>query len=502
MPRRHRATGPFYDLIVVGLGSAGIIAAELAARDLGLRVAAVERGRVGGDCLWGGCVPSKALRASAEVAHTARRAEHFGVGVGEVTVDRRAVWARIHRLQDEIATTDDDPDHLRSLGVDLIVGEARMTGAREVTVRTTEGERVLRSTFVLICTGSRARMPEISGLDGALTTDTLFALDEPPESLVIIGGGPTGVETAQATARLGIPTTLFEAGPRLLPREEPELSDRLTTVLRADGVSVHLAAPVDEVVRTHRSGESMPGGPTPDGSMPGESMPGGPVEVRAGTITARAAEVLVAVGRRPNIDGLGLERLGIPVGDDGVEVDGRSRTLVPSIYVVGDAAAGRVHVTHAAAHDGAIAVRDMFFPGRGLAAGLVPWCTFTDPELAHVGLTAAEARRVHGDRAVEVHRRDLDRTDRARVDGDTEGTMLLVTAKRRLVGAHLLAPAAGEIVQELALAIRLGLDLADLSRLPHVYPTISTGLQQVAAEQSVRSARRFRRLARVSRHLG
>lgn len=299
---------------------------------------------------------------------------------------------------------------------------------------------------------------------------------------MVIGGGPTGVETAQATARLGIPTTLFEAGPRLLHDEEPELADRLMTVLRDDGVTVHLGSPVDEVVPA-------------DG-------PGHPVEVRSGSTTTRAAAVLVAVGRRPNVDDLGLERLGIRVGEAGVEVDGRSRTLVPSIYVVGDAAAGRVHVTHAAAHDGAIAVRDMFFPGRGLAAGLVPWCTFTDPELAHVGLTAAEARRVHGDRVVEVHRWDLDRNDRARVEGRTEGTMLLVTAKRRLVGAHLLAPAAGEIVQELALAIRLGLGLGDLSRLPHVYPTISTSLQQLAAEQSIRSARRLRRLARLSRHLG
>lgn len=181
MPRRRPDTRTTHDLIVIGLGSAGVTAAEIAARDLGLRVAAVERSRVGGDCLWTGCVPSKALRASAAVAHTAQRAAQFGVGVGEVTIDRRAVWARIHRLQREIAATDDDPEHLRSLGVELVTGDARLTGAREVTVRTDDTERVLHATFVLVCTGSRARMPEIPGIDGALTSDSLFALDEPPE---------------------------------------------------------------------------------------------------------------------------------------------------------------------------------------------------------------------------------------------------------------------------------------------------------------------------------
>lgn len=481
MRRRRTADRTPYDLVVVGLGSAGITAAELAARDLGLRVAAVERDRVGGDCLWTGCVPSKALRACAGVAHISRHAGRFGVDVADVAVDRRAVWHRIHRIQADIAASDDDPDHLRSLGIELVTGEARVTGAREVTVQMPSGgERVLRATFLLVCTGSRARIPEVPGLAAALTTESLFALDEPPDSLAVIGGGPTGVETAQAMARLGVPTTVFEAGPRLLPRDEPELTERLTAVLRDEGVTVHLGTSVDEVV----------------------ACPDGGSEVRASGTTVRAAGVLVATGRQPNVDHLGLEQLGIRVGDDGVEVDGRSRTFVPSIYVVGDAAAGRVRSTHGAAHDAAMAVRDMFFPGRGLAARLVPWCTFTDPELAHVGLTAAQAREVHGDRAVEVHRWDLDRNDRARIDGRTEGTLLLVTAKRRLVGAHLLAPGAGEMVQELTLAIRSGLRLGDLSRVVHVYPTVSTALQQLAAERTIRSVRRIRALARLSRYLG
>lgn len=472
-----------YDLVIIGLGSGGTLAAEFAAGELGLRVAAVERARIGGDCLWTGCVPSKTLIASARVAHTVRTAGRFGVTAGPGEVDLDAVWKRIKSVQASIADAEDSPDRFRALGVDLFSGTAKVTGYREVTVENEAGGKptVLSGRFILVCTGSRPSMPAIPGLGEVdrLTSEELFELDRPPESLVMIGGGPIATELAQALVRLGVPTTVLEMMHRLVPRDEPELADRLARILRAEGVDLHLATAATAV---------RPGG---DG-----------VVVETGTGSHTAAGVLVATGRTANVEGLGLDRFGVPVSAAGVEVDGRNRTLVPNIYVVGDAAAGRPRFTHAAAYDAVLAVRDMFIPGRGLPAQLVPWCTFTDPELAHVGLTAAEARERHGRRAVHVYRHELSHNDRARADGTTEGLLLVVTVKDRIVGAHALAPAAGELIHEMGLAIRFGVGVDELSELVHVYPTIATGFARIGADRSYATVRRYRPLAKLSRLLG
>jgi pyruvate/2-oxoglutarate dehydrogenase complex dihydrolipoamide dehydrogenase (E3) component len=470
-----------YDLVIIGMGSAGTLAAELAAGEMGLRVAAIERHRVGGDCLWTGCVPSKALVESARVARHVRRAGEFGIVVDEPTVDLDSVWRRIHAVRDGIAGTDDDPERFRSMGVELVTGSARVTGAREVTVDTGDATRRLSTRYVLVCTGSRPSVPAVPGLGEVeyLTSETLFDLDRPPSSLALIGGGPIGAELSQSLVRLGVPTTVFEAEPRLLPRDEPELADRLTTILRDEGVAIHLGTPATAVRRAR-----------------------GGIEVRSDDRSVTADAVFVAAGVRSNVESLGLEAFGIPVGPHGVTVDGRNRTLVPSIYVVGDAAANRPRFTHSAATDAALAVRDMFFPGRGLATELVPWCTFTDPELAHAGLTAAQARERYGTRAVEVHRHELAHNDRARAAATTEGAMIVVTAKKRIVGAHVLAPSAGEMIHELVTAIRFGLGLDDLAGVVHVYPTLATGIARLSADTAFRRARRYRGLVKLNRALG
>jgi len=470
-----------YDLVIIGLGSGGGLAAEFAAGELGLRVAAVERGRIGGDCLWTGCVPSKSLIASARVAHAVRHAAEFGVSAGTPEVDLRAVWARIKSIQAGIAETDDSPERFRELGVELVEGDGRITGYRQVTVETADGDRQLDTRYILVCTGSRPAIPPIPGLDTVdfHTSETLFEIDEPPASLVMIGGGPIATELAQAMVRLGVPTTVVEMAHRLVPRDEPELADRLGQILRREGVDLHLSTSATAV---------RPGG---DGVV---------VETDEAEFTA--AGLIVATGRRANVESIGLEALGVPVGPGGAEVDGRNRTLVPNIYVVGDASAQRADFTHVAAHDAVIAVRDMFFPGRGAAAHLTPWCTFTEPELAHVGLTAAEARERHGRGNVNVHRHELADNDRARADGTTDGMILVVTAKNRIVGAHALAPAAGELIHELALAIQFGAKLGELSDLIHIYPTLATGIGRIAADRSFETAEKLRGLTKLSRWMG
>ena len=470
-----------YDLVIIGLGSGGTLAAEFAAGELGLKVAAVERGRIGGDCLWTGCVPSKSLIASARVAHTVRDAHRFGVSVPEPEIDLDAVWGRLKTVQASIAATDDSPDRFRELGVELVEGTGRVTGYRQVTVETADGVRELDTRFVLVCTGSRPAVPPIPGLAEVefLTSETLFELDRPPKSLVMIGGGPIATELAQAMVRLGVPTTVLEMAHRLVPRDEPELADRLGQILRDEGVDLHLSTGATAV----RAG-------------------GDGVIVETDDREFTAAGLLVATGRISNVESLGLDRFGVPVSADGVEVDGRNRTLVPSIYVVGDAAADRPRFTHSAAHDAVLAVRDMFFPGRGSPAQLVPWCTFTEPELAHVGLTAAEARERHGARSVQVLRHELAHNDRARADGTTDGLILIVTVKERIVGAHILAPSAGEVIHELALAIRFGIKIDELSEMVHIYPTLAAGIGRIAADRSFHTARRYRVLTKLTRWLG
>lgn len=460
-----------YDLVIVGMGSGGIVAAEFAAT-LGVKVAVVERGRVGGDCLWTGCVPSKALLAAGKVAQQVRTAADFGITVSEPTVDRAAVWTRIRAVQTQIASTDDDPDRFRAMGIDIIVGSARLTGPNMLDV---DG-RTMETHYVLLATGSRPATPNIPGLAdaGYLTSENLFELTEPPASFVNIGGGPIAVEMVQGFTRLGIPTTLLQNGPRILPRDEPMLVDQLVTSLRNEGVDLRFDVETERV-----------------------AIEGGRKVVygtEAGAPTRwEADELFVAVGRTPNVEGLGLDQLGIPTTHRGITVDDRGRTSVSNIYACGDVA-GRFLFTHSAAYEGVRAIRDMFFPGKGRVNAMVPWCTFTDPELAHAGMTEAEARAEHGD-AVEVWHQDLQHNDRARTDG-AGGSVIVVTAKRKIVGAHILAPAAGEMIHEFALAISEGLKLDALAGYMHVYPTVATAVGQLAGEAAFERAEKLRWLVR------
>lgn len=451
-------------------------AAELAAGTLGLRVAAVERARVGGDCLWTGCVPSKALLASARAAHAVRHADLLGLRAHLEPVDTAVVLERVRAVQRQIAAQDDSPERFAALGVDLFSGSARLTGARSVRVDQTE----LRGRFILLCTGSRPAIPDLPGLieAGFQTSETVWSASRAPHSLVVVGGGPVAAEMSQAFVRLGLRVTMLQRGPRILARDEPALTTMLDAALREDGVDVRTGVTIERV--TVERGEKVVHG-----------VEGGQTRRWA------AQELLIAAGRRPDVEDLDPRSVGVEVGSDGVVTDARLRTTLPSVYAAGDLA-GRHAFTHSAGFEAARAVRNMFFPGAQGDAYMVPWTTFTDPELAHVGLTEAQARAAHGARHVEVWRHDLSHSDRARAEGRTRGAILVITARGRVVGAHMLAPAAGEMIHELALAIHQRLRLRELAALVHVYPTLSVGVQQLGAQASYRSARRLRWLSRLS----
>ena len=463
-----------YDLIVIGMGSGGMLAAEFAAT-LDLKVLVVEKHRVGGDCLWTGCVPSKALLAAAKTAHHMRTADHFGITAVEPSIDLPAVWAKVREVQQAIAATDDNPERFRAAGVELLVGvPGRIVGPNHVAV----GDAVYEGRYILVTTGSRPLLPAITGLAeaGFLTSENLFELTDPPSSMVIIGGGPIALEMAQACRRLRIDVTVLQKANRLLPRDESTLVDMLVEQLRAEGVAIN--------VNVHTTSVRVEDGR----------------KIVSGTVGGVAAEwganeLLVAAGRTPNVEGLGLDEVGVKVSERGIEVDNRLRTAVPTIYAAGDVA-GRFLFTHSAGYEAVRAVRDAFFPGKGTFTALVPWCTFTDPELAHAGMTIAEAQAKFGTDDVHVWRLPLSRNDRARTDRAVGGVVLVTGPKGRLVGGHILAPAAGEMIHELAFAIHDERKLADLSQFVHVYPTIGVAIGQLAAEAVFESAQKYRWLVK------
>jgi pyruvate/2-oxoglutarate dehydrogenase complex dihydrolipoamide dehydrogenase (E3) component len=294
---------------------------------------------------------------------------------------------------------------------------------------------------------------------------------------VFIGGGSISLELAQAMRRLGSQVTILEVAPQIATREEPELVGALAAVLRQEGVVIETGVEIDEVVSTD-------GGKMVRGSVSGERR------------NWAADEIFVGTGRSPNVNGLGLQEVGVEVSRAGIVVDRGLRTSVKSIYACGDVT-GRYLFTHSAGYEAVQALRGMFFPGRGRAPKLVAWCTFTDPQLAHVGLTIAEAEAAHG--SVRVYRSDMTHSDRARADSATEGRVVLITAKRKLVGAQILAPNAGEAIHELALAIAQGLKIDAIYNLVHIYPTYSTSVGRAAAQAGMEQVRRLRWLIRHRR---
>jgi len=469
-----------YDLVIIGGGSAGMVAAEFAAR-LGLRAALVERDRIGGDCLWTGCVPSKALIASARAAHAVKTAPSFGIEVQSHRIDTAQVWRRLRDVQHEVAATDDNPEKYRALGVDVIMADAAFEGEHLVRV----GDRSVSTRYALICTGSRPAAPPIPGLEetGYLTSETLFQLIEPPSSLLIVGAGPIGIEMAQAMARLGIQVTVLEQMERALMREEPDMADILATRLRAEGVVIETAVDL-QAART----------------IDGRKVLSGAIgsEVREWS----GAEILVTAGRCANVESLAPDRAHIDIGARGIVVGRKLRTSARWVYAAGDCA-GRYLFTHSAGAEAVTAVRNMFFPGSAAAPEVIPWATFTEPELAHVGLTSAEARHTAGDK-VRVFRWQLSHSDRARADGQPEGAVIVVTDSRfRIMGAHILAPSAGEMIGQFTLAIKHKMRLTpDFANLIQAYPTYSTSVSQLAGEATYTQLQKpflrwLRRLNRV-----
>jgi pyruvate/2-oxoglutarate dehydrogenase complex dihydrolipoamide dehydrogenase (E3) component len=447
-----------YNLVVLGAGTAGLVSA-VGAAGLGARVAIVERHLMGGDCLNVGCVPSKGvLRASRAVA-AAREAGAYGVrSGGELEVDFGAVMERMRRLRAGISSHD-SAARLAGLGIDVYFGNARFVAPDAVAV----GGATLRFARAVIATGGRASTPAVPGLaeSGFLTNETVFSLTELPRRLVVIGAGPIGCELAQAFRRFGSAVTVLSLDPRLLPREDADAAAILAGRLEREGVILRLGAKLVQVER--RLGAKVV------------------VFERDGRREeAEGDELLVAAGRAPNVEGLDLDKAGVAAGRGGVEVNDGLRTANRRIFAAGDVCSA-FKFTHAADAMARIVIQNALFLGRKEASALViPWCTYTEPEIAHVGPFEAEARN----RGVDVTTVTvpLVEIDRAVLDGDADGFARVHAERRsgRIVGATVVARHAGEMIGEMALAITAGLTMRTLASTIHPYPTQSEAWKRAA----------------------
>ncbi len=455
-----------YDLVAIGGGTAGLAAVQTAVA-LGKRALLVSEGPLGGECTWNGCVPSKALIEAARVHHSAAGAGAFGIHVDGVSVDFPAVMGRVRDVIDRIARFEDE-DHLRGGGIEVRRGRAELVSAGEVRV---DGAAI-RAERVVIATGSHPAAPPIPGLDSVpyLTNESLFELTSQPAHLLVLGAGPIGLEMAQSFARLGSTVDVIDVVADYLPREDPQVADLSLRLLEREGVHFTLGAKTTSV--SH------------DGSTFRLDL-----EVAGAEHTLSGDGLLVATGRRPNLDGLALEKLGVRTTKAGIAVDAHLRTSLAGVYAAGDVT-GILPFTHAAAYQGRLAARNALGKRAAASYRVVPWVIFTDPEIAHVGLTEPEARAKHGE---DVHVATLPFTaiDRAVITGETDGMIKVITKGNPLIGhagggavlgAHIIGPGAGELIHEFVVAMQVRAFGGRLAQAIHAYPAMSVGVQQAAAQ--------------------
>ncbi|MCU0525668.1 MAG: mercuric reductase [Elainella sp. Prado103] len=454
-----------YDLVVIGAGTAGlVVAAGAAGLGLGLKVALIERHLMGGDCLNVGCVPSKCLIRSSRVIAELQTADQFGMmPPSSIEVDFGAVMARMRRIRAGISHHD-SASRFQKLGIDVFLGQGVFQSDRTITV----GDAVLRFKKAVIATGARATQPDLPGLaeTGYLTNETVFSLTERPDRLAVIGGGPIGCELAQAFQRLGSQVVLFHRGSHLLEKEDPEAAEIIQTTFRQVGIQLVLNSQIDRVEQTATGKvihyQSSAGSPT---SIPVDA-------------------ILVGAGRSPNVEGLNLEAIGVEYDAKGVKVNDYLQTSNPRIFAAGDICMNW-KFTHAADAAARIVIKNALFSPLGLGKSklsslVMPWVTYTDPEIAHVGLYEAEAKQ--RGMAVETICIPFSQVDRALADGEEAGFLKILhpSGSDQILGATIVARHAGEMISEITTAIVHRLGLSQLSSVIHPYPTQAEAIKKAA----------------------
>ncbi|HEX4167033.1 MAG TPA: NAD(P)/FAD-dependent oxidoreductase [Bryobacteraceae bacterium] len=432
-----------YDMIVIGGGAAGLTAAGMSAL-LGAKTALIERQRLGGECTWTGCIPSKTLLRTAKAVHQIKTAERFGLTATEAQFEFLKIMDHVRATRRHVYENTDAPPEIEKLGVEVIAGSARFLNSHaiEIFVESSGISRRLSSRFFIIATGSRPRTPGFS--ENTLTNETIFELKAQPRRLLVMGAGPVGVEMAQAFTRLGSEVRIITPGKRILPRDDAEHAGHLQEQLASEGVAFifeRKVASFDEGAATLDSGEVL-----------------------------MCDTLLAAMGREPRVEDLQLQDAGVQCGESGIEIDRRCRTSQRNIYAVGDVT-GKYQFTHMAEHMSKVAVTNTILRWpQALDEKHLVWATFTDPELAHLGESELELRE--RGKQFGVYRFAFSELDRAITDNETRGEVKVFADRRgRILGASILGAKAGEMISEYALAMRHGLRLTQIANTIHPYPT-------------------------------
>lgn len=454
-----------FDLIVIGGGAAGLFAASVA-NALGARVCLIDKKRLGGDCTWLGCVPSKALLKSASVINTFRRMQEFGLQAkGDLAITTAGVMGQVRAVVEEISRHH-PPEVFEKRGIRIKFGKVQFRDKQTIEI---DAEALTAKKFI-ICTGSHPVVPPIEGLKDidCLTNENVFDLEELPASLIVLGGGPIGVELSQALSRLGVKVSIVEMVDRLLFREDKEASEILEKKLKAEGVSVLTAK---KAVKFEKK----------------EGKVHVALEAKGGEVSNISADqVLVAVGRAPNLEGLLLEKAGIEYTNKGVKVNSYLQTTNKNIFACGDIV-GPYMFSHVAAYQASVAVRNCLFKRiawQKVNYSNVAWATFTDPEVAHLGLAEAEVKDKHKD--IKVYKTDYTASDRSITDSEKEGLVKVITDRKGyILGANIVGANAGEIIQGLLVTKSLKQPLAKIASTMFIYPTLSELVKKTAAKSLV-----------------
>jgi pyruvate/2-oxoglutarate dehydrogenase complex dihydrolipoamide dehydrogenase (E3) component len=465
-----------FDMVVIGGGAAGLTAAGISA-SLGAKTAIIEESRLGGDCTWTGCVPSKSLLKAAGIANAFRTAGRFGLKASEPQFDFSKVMDRVHEIQNAVYEDADAPDVYQKMGVTVIEGKAQFISSRQVEVLGRGGgRRQVASRFFVIATGGGPFIPSVEGLAEApcLTSKTIFTISKLPARMLVLGAGPVGIEMAQAFCRLGSEVVVLDVQDRILPRDDAELTNLLRERLAGEGVLFLLRSSVERIeydgsaIRAIFRTASSPVAETVEGDA-----------------------LLVAAGRRPNLDALGLEAAGVQASYAGIVVDRHCRTSAENIFACGDVT-GLYQFTHMSEHMAKVAVTNALLRLRmKMDTVNVPWCTFTDPELAHVGASEIELKSRKQRHA--VYRFPFSKIDRAMTDRETTG-MVKVFARKfdgKIYGTSILGYHAGDMIGEFALAMRNKVSLRKMADTIHPYPTYALGNRRAADQWYFRKQSRM-----------
>ncbi|MHC4594060.1 MAG: dihydrolipoyl dehydrogenase family protein [Planctomycetota bacterium] len=448
-----------YDVVIIGAGSAGLVACKVA-NGLGKKTALIEKRKLGGDCTWFGCVPSKTLIKSANIAHQITRLQEFGLEPRKpIDLNAERVMAHVRA----VVQADADghpPESLEAEGINVLFGAPRFLDNNNIEL----GERKISSKKFIVCPGSHPFVPSIKGLEDVpyLTNETIFDLEVLPKSMIVLGAGPIGIELSAALNRLGVKVTIVQRSANILKKDDKELVDRLVQTLRAEGITILTETQITEFIR---QGDTIVAS----------------IKDKKGERQIEAESVLVSVGRRPNLNGLELEKVGVEFDSNGIKVDSHLRTTARNIYACGDVVPPYLF-THVAEYEAIIATTNACFglPIKRTNYDNVLWTTYTDPELAHAGLTEEQARKQYGDKII-IYRWEHKDVDRAKTDLAQNGLSKFICDKKgNLLGIHILGHGAGELMHEAQLAKTLGLPFSKIASVIHAYPSYSDAVRQPA----------------------